>query len=87
MVVHGLSKLSKGAIARLAWSDQVADELVCARSTPTEKNSSLLSCVCNIIGLEVLLEALGVGAPVFASRVEFAHGSVECSHCESSLPV
>ena len=87
MVAHGLSKLSKGAIARLAWSDQVVDELVCARSAPTEKNSSLLSCVCNTVGLEVLLEALGVGAPVFANRVEFAHSSVEHSHCESSSPV
>ena len=87
VVAHGLSKLSKGAISRLAWSDQVVDELVRAQSAPVEKNSSLLPCVRNIVGLEVLLEALGVGAPVFASRVEFAHGSVEHSHCESSSPV
>ena len=87
VVAHGFSK----GIARLVWSDQVADELVCARSAPAEKNSSLLPCVCNIVGFEVslLLEALGVGAPIFVSRVEFAHGSVERSHCHryySSVP-
>ena len=87
MVAHGLSKLSKGAISRLAWSDQVADELVRARSAPADKNSSLLPYVRNIVGHEVLLEALGIGTPVFVSRVEFAHGSVERSHCESSSPV
>ena len=73
-----LDNLVEGKVSHLPWCCEIPDELVRTSSTTAEKYGPLLRGGSNLVGCEIVFEALGIRGPVFTVARELSYVAMSC---------
>ena len=87
MLGYLLDQFCEGVFCGLLRRNQTSDKTVRSRTTDAQKYCTLLLRAIDVVGREVVFQALRVSCPLFCTVVELSHVPVSCHLIPTSSPI